>query len=79
MSSLKKANLKTFKSRFVHIRRSSYVAAYVFFFTKELLKRSAYCKVGKNHINFNLYTLFIQGVSGGIVNILGGDSMDYSE
>ena len=24
-------------------------------------------------------TLFIQGVSGGIVNILGGGSMDYSE
>jgi len=25
------------------------------------------------------YLLFIQGVSGGIVNILGGVSMDYSE
>ena len=28
---------------------------------------------------FTIYIFYIQGVSGGIVNILGGGSMDYSE
>jgi hypothetical protein len=28
---------------------------------------------------FHMQSLYIQGVSGGIVNILGGGSMDYSE
>ena len=33
----------------------------------------------KLNVSHMLVTRYIQGVSGGIVNILGGGSMDYSE
>jgi hypothetical protein len=33
----------------------------------------------KNMVEPNRPKIYIQGVSGGIVNILGGGSMDYSE
>jgi hypothetical protein len=35
--------------------------------------------VGYDTLYCGVYLLYIQGVSGGIINILGGDSMDYSE
>ena len=39
-------------------------------------ERISHCSVDLELI---LYTVYIRGVSGGIVNILGGGSMDYSE
>jgi len=55
--------------------------------TKERLERSGGNKVYKwdlcIHLEHNMHYIhiyiYIQGVSGGIVNILGGGSMDYSE